>query len=345
MRGEGGTLAVLPHSFKVYVIMGAHRKETGTCSRRTFMAGMAAGAVLPLAGWSTAPIRSMLPSKTPFPISVFSKQLQWLEYDALAETVAEIGFEGIDLTVRPGGHVIPEAVDDDLPRAVEAAQKAGISVPSIVTAITDPADEYTEPILETAAGQDVGVYRMGYLRYDDAAGMVESLNAHRPRIAKLAELNARYGIHGAYQNHDGTNVGAPVWDLWTLLDGLDARWIGVQYDIRHATVEGGHAWPLGFKLLAPYVRNIVVKDFVWAKSDRGWRIQDVPLGEGMVDFKAFFEQVKAHNIQGPISLHYEYPLPGDDGSLSLTDRRKQVIAVMRRDLGRLREMLGEAGLA
>lgn len=313
-------------------------------SRRAFVAGLAAGAVLPLTGWSPVSFRSTSIPAGPFPISVFSKQLQWLEYEAMAELVADIGFDGIDLTVRPGGHVIPEAVEDDLPRAVEAARKAGISVPTIVTAITDPADEYTQPILKTAGEQGVRIYRMGYLRYDHTSGIVESLRAQRQLLADLAVLNAQYGLHGAYQNHAGMQVGAPVWDLWTLLDGMDTRWIGVQYDIRHATAEGGQSWPLGFKLLAPFVRNLVVKDFIWAKSDRGWQIRDVPLGEGMVDFKAFFDLVKACGIQGPISLHYEYPLPGDDGSLSIAERRKQVAAVMQRDLGRLREILGEAGL-
>ena len=29
----------------------------------------------------------------------------------------------------------------------------------------------------------------------------------------LARLNEKYKIHGAYQNHAGSNFGAPVWDL------------------------------------------------------------------------------------------------------------------------------------
>ena len=44
-------------------------------------------------------------------ISVFSKTLHWIEdYQTLTETVAEIGFDGIDLTVRPDGNVLPEKV-------------------------------------------------------------------------------------------------------------------------------------------------------------------------------------------------------------------------------------------
>ncbi len=42
----------------------------------------------------------------PFPLSIFSKQLQWLDYDEMARVAAEIGFDGVDLTVRPRGTCI-----------------------------------------------------------------------------------------------------------------------------------------------------------------------------------------------------------------------------------------------
>ena len=56
---------------------------------------------------------------------MFSKTLHWIsDYQILANTVAEMGFDGIDLTVRPEGHVLPEKVILDLPKAVQAAKIA-----------------------------------------------------------------------------------------------------------------------------------------------------------------------------------------------------------------------------
>ncbi|MDZ7723632.1 MAG: hypothetical protein U5R06_12725 [candidate division KSB1 bacterium] len=51
----------------------------------------------------------------------------------MARTIAEIGFDGVDLTVRPGGHVLPENVTQDLPRAVKAIEKTGLKVPMMTT--------------------------------------------------------------------------------------------------------------------------------------------------------------------------------------------------------------------
>ena len=38
-------------------------------------------------------------------VCIFSKHLQFLDYDTLGKILAEMGLDGIDLTVRTGGHV------------------------------------------------------------------------------------------------------------------------------------------------------------------------------------------------------------------------------------------------
>jgi sugar phosphate isomerase/epimerase len=187
---------------------------------------------------------------------------------------------------------------------------------------------------------------MGYLTYDDKKTVMQSLDSLKPKMKKLAALNEQYNIHGAYQNHAGRRVGAPLWDLYHLLEGLDPRWIGSQYDVRHATVEGGKSWQVGMKLLSPFIRSTVIKDFRWEKKDGKWKDVHVPLGEGMVDFKQYFKLVKSLKIGGPISLHYEYPVYDKaNKNLSQKERRRQTITNMRRDLTVLRTMLKEAGLA
>src|SRR5688500_11924668 len=59
-------------------------------------------------------------------IAVFSKHLQWLPFADVGPVIAESGFRAVDLTVRPGGHVLPERVEDDLPRAVETLRRSGL---------------------------------------------------------------------------------------------------------------------------------------------------------------------------------------------------------------------------
>lgn len=280
-----------------------------------------------------------------FKICIFSKHLQFLDYEEMAETAAEIGFDGIDLAVRPGGHVLPERVEDDLPRAVESVRKAGLEVFMITTGISDPKERFTEVILRTAQENGIGFYRMGYLSYDIDKGIASSLAELKPKIRDLAALNQLYNVHGAYQNHAGTRVGGPVWDIWELIKKVNPQWLGCQYDIRHAVVEGGQAWPLGLRLLQDYVKTIVCKDFYWAKNQSAWKIVDCPIGEGMVPWRAYFDMIRSLGIKAPISIHTEYE-PYDPRSRAgdITGRRKQAMAFMRKDLDKTRMLLREAGL-
>lgn len=279
-------------------------------------------------------------------VHVFSKHLQWLDYDGMAEVAAEIGFDGVDLTVRPGGHVLPERVEEDLPKAVEAARKAGIEIRMMTTAINDPSDPLTKSILKTAGALGIRYYRMGYYRYRNDMPVQTTLNEIKPRLRDLAAMNEQYGLSASYQNHAGNGyVGAPLWDLHLLLKDLDPRWIGSQYDIRHATVEGGTSWPTTLRLLAPHINTLVAKDFLWTKRQGKWRVENYPLGEGMVDFSQYFSVLDRQKIVAPFSLHLEYPIGGaEHGARQLTTDKEEITKAMRKDLSMLRTWLKRRSL-
>src|SRR5713226_2249239 len=63
-------------------------------------------------------------------IDAYSRHLQWLRTpDEVAEAALEMGFDGLDITVRPyPGHVDPARVAQDLPPFVNAVRKHGLQV-------------------------------------------------------------------------------------------------------------------------------------------------------------------------------------------------------------------------
>jgi sugar phosphate isomerase/epimerase len=279
-------------------------------------------------------------------VCVFTKCLQFLDYDKLGETLAKVGFRSADLSVRKRGHVLPENVKTDLPKAIKALHKSGVSVPMMVTGIKNPDNPETEVVLGTASELGVKYYRMGYLSYDKGRSIMENLDIHRKTFEKLEKINQKYNIHGCYQNHSGTRIGGPVWDMYTLLKDLDPAYMGVQYDIRHAVVEGGVSWPLGMKLLAPWIKTNDIKDFIWKNVNGKWEITNVPLGEGMVDFDNFFEQYKALGISGPFDIHYEYDLGGaESGSRNPTMSLEEISDFMIKDLNWLNNKFKEHGIS
>lgn len=318
-------------------------------TRREFVGLVAAAtAALPLAGLNT-PVAAAAAKGGPAgpgTLHVFSKPLQWLDYAGAAALIAEAGFGGIDYTVRPAGHVVPEKVQDDLPRAVEAAKKAGLKVEMITTAITDPRDKFTEPLLRAAAKLGVKYYRMGNFQYDTKLGIWESLQKLKPALKELAALNQSLGIHGCIQNHAGPRVGGPVWDLYELMRDHDPRWLGVQYDIRHAVAEGGQSWPLALRLLAPWIRCTDLKDFKWEQNPGKAGIDNVPIGQGIVNYDAYFKLVAELGLHGPRSVHFEYP-PFERAPKPLSDAEKRplLLGLMKQDLAALRAHLAKHKIA
>jgi L-ribulose-5-phosphate 3-epimerase len=273
-------------------------------------------------------------------VSVFSKHLQHLDYRALAGTVAEAGFGGIDLTVREGGHVLPERVRDDLPKAVDAARAAGLAVPMITTTIVSVRDPHAEAVLETASRLGIRDYRLGWVPYDQARGITGTFDALRPQFRDLAALNEKLGIRGGYQNHAGDRFGCAVWDLWMVLREVSPAWLGCQYDIRHAVIEGMNSWPNALRAIAPLIHTVDVKDGLWERTAKGWQPVTVPLGDGGVDLVRFLRLLATLGVAKPVSMHFEYPFP-ETGTPA--ERRKAAVALMRRDRERFEAAVGVAG--
>jgi len=283
-------------------------------------------------------------------ICAFSKHFQWAGWEEMAQTVAALGYEGVDLTVRPGGHVEPQRVEVDLPKVVEIIRKAGLKIPMITSGIRDASTPHAEAVIKTCAALGIRLYRWDGFRYEGLRPLPEQLEALRPLVKDLAALNRRYGVCAIYHTHSGPGrVGASMWDLYLLLKDFDAAAVAVNLDIGHATVEGGYGgWIHTARLLLPYTRGVAVKDFLWRRNEKGawipgWR----PLGEGMVNFKQFFAMLKQAGFSGPLQLHMEYPeLAGADrGDRTFGIPKAKLLEIMRRDLDTLKAMLKDAGLA
>jgi len=317
-------------------------------NRREFLMGLAATGTLLSLGQT-----DLLKAESRVTVNVFSKHFQWLDHNGMAEAIAEVGFDGVDLTVRRGGHVLPERVEEDLPKVAEACKKAGIKISLMTTDITDPNDPITEKVLRTASKLGIGHYRFGYWYYDEKRDIVEQLKEIKVKMSGMAELNKKYKIFGGNQNHSGTRYfGNVVWDTWEIVKDLDANYIGCQYDSQNALNEGiGGSWVNSARLTAPYTKTFVVKtqaewgDPEWKKINR--KEQRDFRFITYEEFKWYFSLMEKAGFSGPITTHYEFSGLGgaDSGRKELKGiTRKELFAVFQRNLKILRGMLSETNI-
>jgi sugar phosphate isomerase/epimerase len=268
-------------------------------NRRQFTAASLAAAattVLPTTTRATAAPQSGVR------YAAFIKYLQSLSYEELAEAIVAAGFDGIEATVRQGGYILPENAPAELPKLHKALAANGLELTIVTTDILAADQPHAENLLAAAVELGVPRYRLGFFRYDLAQPILPQLDALRPVIDQLAALNRRLEITGMIQNHAGAHmVGATIWDLYSLIKDHPPEEVGCVYDIRHAAVEAGEAWPVPYDVIKPHIIAMYAKDFTW----KGRRSASVALGTGQVD-PQFFQTLSQSDYDKPISVHVEY---------------------------------------
>jgi sugar phosphate isomerase/epimerase len=279
--------------------------------------------------------------------------LNWRE---LAASVKEAGFDGVDLTVRPGGHVLPERVATDLPKAVADIRAAGVEVPMITTGLLSADDPAAEPTFRTAGKLSIPYLKPGYYRYtpylrrgyynDKPVDVVKEVDDAGVKLSSLISVAARYGIQVGYHNHP-RYIGEAVWDIFRVIEPLDPKWCGFYYDLCQATMDGGvSGWKVSTNLVIPRLKMVAVKDFSWKKATpHRWITPTVPLEQGASHWKEFLSSLAQSDFHGPISLQQEYPIPGvaDDTGVAFSKATcPAVMAEARKELDYLKSMVREA---
>jgi sugar phosphate isomerase/epimerase len=345
---------------------------------------LAAGAALA----STAAARGALaqapaPAVTKLKIDTYSRHLLWLRQpDEVAKAVLEMGYDGIDLCVRPGatGHVEPDRVATDLAPFVKVLRDSGVRVQAITCPITDADSPNAERILDAASKLGIHHYWWGTFRYDQAKPVMPQLDALKPRVDKLAKLNAKYGMKAMYHNYSGPGtVGSAIWDLLEVLREFDSRHVSFHFDTGHAANAGGNnTWALNMRAAGPYVGGLSIKDSLLefdpnAGQPRArppgapaggppgapagrlppaadgpvypWRVRYTPLGKGNNNLPLLAEVLKQIQFAGPVEIQAEYPNGGADaGRDQITLPRAEVLGNMRKDLETLKAAWAGSGL-
>src|SRR5215831_13196265 len=198
-------------------------------TRREIVAGLAAAAVgaaqqqqppAPPGAMQPSPDgpRVARPRGAPKPrtmpaVCLFSQQLIKVEYESLGMILRDLGFDGCDLAVIPGGHVPPEKAGAELMRAIEAVSGVGLEVPIITTNVTNGADPIGRMILSIAGFMGIAAFRPGYWHWG-AAPDIEARQAEVQReMMGLASIGRAYNVAMAVHNISGDNVGANLFEL------------------------------------------------------------------------------------------------------------------------------------
>ncbi|HTX33625.1 MAG TPA: TIM barrel protein [Bryobacteraceae bacterium] len=263
-------------------------------------------------------------------VCLYSQVMRKVAYDELGMILRDTGLDGINLTVFPGGHVNPANAGLEMFRSVEAITGTGLDVPIISTQYVNLTDMTIREVLGICSEMGVPIFRSGAWRYGNAPDPQARLNEVQRDVAGLASIARAAKMTVAVQNLTGDNVGAAIWDMNLVLRSLDPQTSGWDFDIGNATAEGtAGAWAVALRLATPRLKAVSVRDFYWLKGGAHWKLTPCPLGDGMVDWQAFFSALAAAHFAGPLTIHVDY-------------EPQSLMAALHHDIDFVRKGLGAA---
>ncbi len=277
---------------------------------------------------------------------LFTDNLADLSVAEAVQAARKAGFDGLDLTLRPGGHVKPEDAERGLAEAKKIADGGGLTIPMISTAVTDVDSPHAEAIFATAAHYGVRRIKLGYWPYEPFGTLARQLDQARARVGRLAQLGRKYQVLPCVHCHSGRLLAAGGFGTYLIVREFKPDEVGAYVDSMHMTIEGGvSGWEMGLDLLAPWVALVGIKNFRWLPADRDklgqrrYRWEYTPLADGQAPLPEFMTLVRRLGYDGTVSLHSEYK--GESSYRRLTT--PQLLTQSAADLMYLRTIVASTG--
>jgi hypothetical protein len=239
-----------------------------------------------------------------WPIVVFEKPIQTLNYDRMGEELSKMGLQGIEATIRRGGHIDPKDAETDVPKMVASLAKNGQKA-IIAASNVNAADEKSAEYLRLLKANGITKYRMDYYRYDLKKDLLPQVKEATAKLKDLESMNKEIGMQALYQIHAGAKyAGSLAWDAAMMFKKVNPDYAAIAFDLRHVRVGTGLSFETALAAMRKHVRSIFVKDARWG-GERSDKIKNVPLDTGIVNKKTFEAVKKGHSAM-PLSLHMEW---------------------------------------
>jgi len=266
-------------------------------------------------------------------LCVYSGCLAKIPYAQLSEIVGQMGYDGVDLTVMPGGHVDPGKYMVDLDRAFQTFQDAGLELPMVTTSFTSPSQQYAYAILYVSGELGARFCRLGTWPPVDAPVPLANMRAMMTRndLIQFAATATRCKVTALLANHAGTYPGRSIPEVETMLTGIDRTAFGYCFDPVQAVMESRspNGWEAALNAALPRLGAVALSDIALDKEGDAVKPRACAMGEGVIDWKKFFSALAAARFHGPVSMHMDYETHSE-------------VNAMRKDLAFARARVNEA---
>jgi sugar phosphate isomerase/epimerase len=238
-------------------------------------------------------------------LAVFVKPWKSLSLQELGAVLQRIGFDAVELPVRPGFPCQPETIEEDLPRAVKILGDYGVTIVN-VTADLPLSDER---LYAACASAEIPMNRVMFHLGDKSYWEAEK--AARQQLDAALPHCEQYNVQIGIQNHVGRFVGVHDLGLHHLVRDYNARHIGIIWDAAHNALAGMEPEP-ALEVVESHLCMVNFKNAFWQRvngpeaSMAEWRVYWTLGRHGLASWPRVVAKLKAMEYTGPICLTAEY---------------------------------------
>ncbi len=238
-------------------------------------------------------------------LALFVKPWKTLSLPQLARRVKSLGFDLIELPVRPGFQVEPAEIERALPAAVKLLADEGIRVLNVTADIA--LDD--ERLYSACAAAGTKMNRVMFWQGEADYWTAEA--AARRQLDAALPFCERYGIQIGIQNHSRRFVPVNEMGAHNLLKDYDPRYIALVWDPAHNSLEGMDS-DAALDIVAPYLCVVNLKNGYWRRISgpeaevAEWSIYWTAGAQGRASWSRVIAKLKAIGYRGPICFSAEY---------------------------------------
>jgi sugar phosphate isomerase/epimerase len=233
--------------------------------------------------------------------SVFTKPWK-SEIPALGKHIAGIGFDAIELPVRPGYPVDPDNMTTELPRAVWTLADFDLKIASIA----GPTDEKS---IAACAAAHVPIIRICVsIRSDETYD--EGVTRLRKEFDAAVPHLEKYGVTLGIQNHYGRDV-CNAMGLRQLIEPYAPKTVGAVWDAAHNALQGEEP-ELALDIIWSKLRMVNLKNAFWQRANGPeaesalWKPYWTSGQHGLASWPRVAASLKQRAYSGVVCLTAEY---------------------------------------
>ena len=238
--------------------------------------------------------------------SVFTKPWKTKSLHELGAWVADLGFDGIELPVRPGYQIEPENVYR-LPAAATTLAEFGVKIYSIA----GPADEATiAACAETGAAAGCTPTIRTMARIADGERYIDAEARFRREYDAILALLEKHDVQIGVQNHCGRFI-ANAAGLRNLVQKYDPRRIAIVWDAAHNALQGQDL-DYALDIVWPHLCMVNLKNVYWRRVSGTeaeivqWKYHWTSGRQGLASWPDVAAELQKRRYTGVVCLTAEY---------------------------------------